>query len=350
MENGIYFGLDETLYHAERRFSFSGAKDIMISPLTYWARHINPARTDDQTKAMEIGEAYHKRILEGDAVFHKRFAVKPTNDGSYTEGGAELKELCGTLGLKKSGTIAEMCARILESDPKAKLWPLVVRKFEDANVGKTLITEKQFSEIELPARAIELHPHASKAFANGYPEVSIFWTDEESGVKCKTRPDYVKLRSVVDLKTFSNPLGFPIGQAVARAVGQGKYHVQARMQLEGLRVAKQFITEGKVSGEVSPDFLKAVMEQERHVYIWVFVQQGDVPEILMRELPQYAMGAQEGATENLIWQSGWDTFRHALGLYKAALEHFGDDPNVPWMTPEPMIPFRDEDFPMWLFN
>ena len=35
---GIYFGLPEEEYHADRSLSASGIKDIHVTPLTFWLR------------------------------------------------------------------------------------------------------------------------------------------------------------------------------------------------------------------------------------------------------------------------------------------------------------------------
>ena len=55
-----------------------------------------------------------------------------------------------------------------------------------------------------------MHQAAARAMTGGYSEVSIFWIDPGSGVRLKARLDYLKVKAIVDLKTFSNSLGKPV--------------------------------------------------------------------------------------------------------------------------------------------
>ncbi len=350
IQDGLYFGLPFEEYLAERRLSFHGCKHILVSPLTFWSHCVDPTREDVDTKARMIGRAFHARILEGEAVFKTLFAVKPENDGEYAEGGERLREMCGDLGLKKSGTIAEMCARILEANPEAKLWPERMKAFYAENAGKDLLTDEQWRQIEIPARTIHMHPEAQNAFRGGHAEVSVLWTDPATGVRMKCRVDYLKIKSNVELKTFSNQQELPISKAVARAVTGRKYHMQARIQIEAIERAKQFVAEGNVHGPVPADWLKAFAEQPEHQLVWVFIQQGAVPEVRLRKFARHVRGATSGATENLLWTHGWDCYREALRIYRECIEHYGPDPSVPWLSPEPMRPFQDEEFGAWAFE
>lgn len=350
LEDGIYFDLPFEEYLAERRFSFHLGKDALISPLTCWANHIDPTREDKDTTATKLGRAFHARVLEGEAVFKELFAIKPENDGEYLDGGDELRARCAELDLKKSGSIAEMCARILEKDPDAKLWHVVMEAWKEENKGKDVLTAEQWRNIEVPARTIHAHPEMENAFRGGYPEVSIMYTDPESGVQCKNRIDYLKVKSIIELKTFSNQSGLPISKAIARTLTGRKYHMQARMELAAVDHARRFAAKGRVMGDVDPEWLKAFTETAEHKLIWVFVQQGRVPEIRIRRFERYVAGASEGATENLLWTHGWDCAQLAMRTYRECLEFYSDDPSVPWISPEPMRAFADEEFGAWSFE
>lgn len=125
-EPGIYFGLTEDEYHADPSFSSSGIKDITVSPLDYWVKSwMNPNKVDKEGPALRLGKAYHKLILEGREAFEATYAVKPDKDDypDALDGAAALKAYCESLDLKKSGSIAEMCARIREVDNTVELWP-----------------------------------------------------------------------------------------------------------------------------------------------------------------------------------------------------------------------------------
>lgn len=346
MEDGIYFGLDFDQYRAVPALSYSGAKDLLISPLTYWANHVDPSRRDEDTGATRIGQAFHTRILEGAAVFAERFAIKPENDGSYIEGIEELRARCKELDLKVGGSTADLCARILAADPSEKLWAKHLENFNAGAEGKSIITAEQWQQVEVPARIISAHPAAGKAFQGGYPEVSILWTDPELQIRCKTRVDYLKIKAALELKTFSNPQELPIDAAVARAVGVRKYHMQARVILDAIGKAKAMATAGKVHGDVDPGWLAEFIATDQ-TFVWVFIQQGHVPEIRVREFRRTVPGAAEGATETLLWSAGWSAWRVAAERYAECRAHYGDDPETPWMAPDPMRALSDDELPMW---
>lgn len=66
------------------------------------------------------------------------------------------------------------------------------------------------------ALAVKVHPVAGPLFHGGSAEVSLFWTDETTGVECRGRLDYLRPDGIVDLKTTrdANPADF--GRAVAK--------------------------------------------------------------------------------------------------------------------------------------
>lgn len=346
LPDGVYFGLPFEQYLGQKRCSFHACKDILISPLTCWTNYIDPDREDVDTKALKIGRAFHARILEGEDIFRERFAVKPENDGTYLEGNDALKEQCDKFGLKKSGTAIAMCERILEFDPGVKLWAIFIRDWMEANKGKDLLTTEQWKNMERPAQMIAVHPQAGDAFRGGYSEVSVFWTDKETGVRMKNRPDYVKIKSVLELKTFANQTELPISRAIARALRSRHYHMQGRIVLEAIEQAKAFIKAGKVFGDVNAEWSAAFADSPDHKLIWIFIQSGRVSEIRLRKFDRFVRNIPT-APENLLWSHGMDSYRFALGVYAECVRDYVAEP---WISPEPMRGFQDEEFGAWAFE
>ena len=66
------------------------------------------------------------------------------------------------------------------------------------------------------------HPVAAKLLTGGDAERVFQWSDENTGVKCKAKADYVKGDMIVDLKTAqdASPTGF------AKACANFGYHWQ----------------------------------------------------------------------------------------------------------------------------
>lgn len=352
---GIYFGMPEDEYHADTAFSASGAKDMLVSPLTYWINSaLNPDKEDNDTAAKLAGKAFHTRILEGIEVFESRYAVKPDKE-DYPDAimdGAGLRAHCETLGLKKSGSNAELCERIMEADPVTELWPVILAEFEGSAEGKEIIKAGLANDIKRQARIVEMHESARKAFSGGYPEVSMFWIDPETGVRMKARGDYLKVRALVDIKTFSNPMGMPIDTAVGRAVANYRYHVQAAVYCDGVERVKELYREhgdSVVFGE-SPEkeWLDAFSEPKPHAFVFVFLESGNVPNVRVREFRQTETYAQMGASTNLYWSAGHAGYRVAIEQYKRCMDHYG--PELPWIDPQPMRPFTDTDFPQYMME
>lgn len=347
---GIYFGMPEDEYHADRSLSASGIKDIQVSPLTFWMRsRFNPNRPDDSSEPKERGKAFHARLLEGPEAFAERYAVQP-QIGDYPDaidGGAALKERCRELGLPVSGTIAELCARIRANAPDAVLWPDIMQEFTDiaAEAGLTIIKRKLADEIERQVRIVEMHPGTEKALRGGYSEVSLFWIDPETGVPMKSRVDYLKSRAAVELKTFSNPLGKTVDAAVVGSVANNKYFVDAVVRLTGIEIAKAMYRDRGmtiVNGEVPAKWMAAFADPAPHAFVFLFLEAGDIPNVRVREFKQRETAKGD---QNLYWSKGHAMFRQGVEFYRQCLEHYG--PDLPWIDPQPMRAFSDTEFPLW---
>lgn len=344
MPDGIYFGMDEKEYRAAGAASASLFKDITISPMTAWTKNISGAYEDESSEAQEEGTALHKRLLEGETAFRERCAVKPENDGSYIEGIPELKARCKELGLKMGGNTEELCTRIREADPDAKLWAWTMRDFLAENDGKILLKPDVWQRMELRARLVGLHPEVRNAFRGGFSEVSIFWTDE-TGMPCKMRADYLKVSALVDLKYFANKNDKPIEEAVNTAIVQ--HRVQARHYLDGTRAAKLLARAGKVFGDApNSEWLEAFADVPEHRFFWVFVQKGSVPEVDSVEFRRYAKA--EGVTsENAYWTHATDRVNAAKRMLRLCLETYGAEP---WIAERKTRALTDEDQPLWSLN
>jgi hypothetical protein len=257
------------------------------------------------------------------------------------------------LGLKKSGRIADLCDRILEANPGAELWPVIEADLMKSLHGRTLLKQSDLDNIERVARIVAAHPSAAKAITGGYPEVSIFWIDAETGVPMKMRTDYLKIKIGMDVKSFSNPLGKPVAEAVAAAVARERYGVQAVIYSHGIEAAKAMLRERKSSilhgaDSIPNEWLQAFAACERHSFGFLFVQSGPVSNVKLREFREYETYGGQGMQRNAYWSSGLAGFRRGLEIYAACMKRFG--PSQPWIDDEPMRPFRDDDFPMWMFS
>ena len=215
----------------------------MKSPAHYKHYKDNP---QEDTPALLFGRAAHKYVLET-YDFYNEFAVAPICDRRTKEGKA--------------------------------IW----EQFIADSQGKDVITQEQFEQIDAMRNAMLATPYVSKLI-NGEHEVSYFWTDEDTGLKCKVRPDSInhKLKIIVDYKTTDNAET----EAFMRQAIKYGYDLQAQMYQQGV---------------------KANLGEE---YLFVFIAQ--------EKKPPYAVNILE-ADESFM-ASGKRIFREMLNVYKECTE------------------------------
>jgi len=101
--------------------------------------------------------------------------------------------------------------------------------------GKVPLLTSDYRMVRSMVDALRANPLASAYFTNGRPEVSAFWTDKPSGVKCRCRFDWLptieKDRRLIlpDLKTAesANPAD------IEKAVYKYGYYMQAAWYIDG---------------------------------------------------------------------------------------------------------------------
>ena len=176
-------------YHADPSISASHLHAVAISPENYFRKFVDPNRPSvEPTSAMRFGTLAHCAVLEPDEL-HARFAVCPPRN---TKAGKERA--------------AELEAAGIE----------VVSSLDWALAGKL-------------AQAVRRHPVANELLSNGKAEQSFWWTDLDTELRCKCRPDWMCRETVIDLKTTTDasPAGF------ARSVAKFRYHVQQAHYMAG---------------------------------------------------------------------------------------------------------------------
>jgi len=149
MEKGIYPNIPHAEYHAMTEIvsnSYLGRLDKC------------PAAAKvpmGETAALTFGRAYHSFVLDGSESFGRDFAVAPAMDKRTKEGKAAYAMFCEELA------------------------------------GKTVIDQSDMDAIEAMYGSLLVHPIASSLLIEGRSEMSVFWTDEETGLPCKCRPDRI---------------------------------------------------------------------------------------------------------------------------------------------------------------
>ncbi len=192
---GIYAGLSNAAYHAGPGVSKSQLDKLAQSPFHYWAHYISgspPPRTE--TPAMRFGTAVHTAILEPD--HFADWIVLPDLDGRTKEGKA------------------------------AKALALQ----EAAVTGVEVISADDHAKVKAIADSFHAHKHLAALLDAGHAELSVYWTDPDTGILCRCRPDWLAPDCVLDLKTTEDASP----RAFQRSAYGWRYWVQAAFYLDGL--------------------------------------------------------------------------------------------------------------------
>lgn len=352
-EPGIYFGLPLAAYMADRALGSSSLCDLNVSPITFWRKSkMNPEReVDDSTDASEHGDASHARLLEGPEVFASRFvaSLQESDFPDVPKSGKELEAECVKRGLAKSGTIADKEARILAADPTFKSWSRIESDYGKAMAGKTFLKPDHMKRIEATAQHVARHPDANAALTGGYPEVSIFWEDPETGIRCKARLDYLKTQAVIDLKNFTNKYGVSIDRAISSSIMRYGYLTQAVHYSQGLEMVKAMLRDPHakcISGaktEALLNMIEWLRAPQPHRFVFLFVESCAYPAIRVRECARFVTDPYGKPTgeETTYWKAGAASARRALQTYEACMKTFG--PDKPWVDVAPMTAFAEEE-------
>lgn len=210
----IVSGIPEAEYHSDTTtLSSTGAKRIIDCPARFkWER--DNGRVDK--KAYDDGHAVHELVLGiGQGI------VKVDADSWRTNAAKEQRD--------------EIRAN-----------------------GQTPMLAGEYDEMVRIADAVMDHPIAGPIFSEGDPERSIYWTDEETGVNCRGRLDWLRTNAIVDLKTTTE--GGARTETFTRNVISYGYDMQADWYQDGYEQA---------GGQNLP-YLWVVVEKVRPYVVSVF--------------------------------------------------------------------------------
>lgn len=347
IEPGIYFGMDEDLYHAADGLSNSGMKHLHVSPLNYWHHNLNPDfEGRDETAALRFGKAAHCLAMESDR-FNERFAAKltPEDRPGALVTTDHMKAFLSSHGLTKTGKKQDLVARIRASGEPAVIWDEELAAYEELHAGKTFLNAEEMRLTKGAAAVLADDPFARILLADGVPEVSFFVRDPATGVMLKARMDWVKPAATVDLKTFSNSRGKPTDKVVFDAIHYEGYYVQCVFYHQVRELARQQLASGEIRthGNVPEAWLKGFLECDRHVFGFVFIESSEPFDLRIVQLTQTeTLGGQR----NVYWNAAALFIEDKVQLYSECRERFGTEP---WREPAHPRVLQDTDLPNLMF-
>ena len=279
MKTGIYAGISNDEYHRGPGISKSGLDLIHDhSPLHYWAAYLDPDREQrNETPAMKLGTAIHTAVLEPDE-FDMRYVLIP-EDAPRHPSSSQLKA--------KNPSDETLYAIGWWSD------------FDAAHEGAVILSEDDRKVALTIGKSARAHPIARNIFAVGTAEQSVFWTDKETGVLCKCRPDWLidpnPNYAILDLKSAADasPEGF------MRSAYNYGYHRAAAWYLDGVEAA---------AGDKPDAFMFLAVEKQPPFAVAYYYADDDMIEVGRREnraaLRTYAeclaSGKWPGYTDRLL--------------------------------------------------
>lgn len=215
-ETGLRFDLSNEAYHSGPGISKSGLDAVAKSPAHYFARYLDENRPErEPTAAMIAGTLAHCAVLEPEE-FVIRYAVGP------------------------------------DISKATKEWKAFEASLAD---GRQAIKPDQLKQAFAQSTSVRSIPDIADLLSKGFAEVSAYWHDEETGILCKCRPDWVHPCDdgsviIVDLKTTTDasPREF------SRSIAKWRYHVQAAWYSDGYAKASGLTVRGFVFAAVETDF------------------------------------------------------------------------------------------------
>lgn len=382
LPDGIYLDLSFDDYLAQQRVSSGNVTDMMDSPSVFWAGSwMNPEREERvESQAMTLGRAYHCARLEPEE-FHRRYVCDLTPEDPDLEGmeilttsteiGNALSDL-GEAKMKKGEKVMDQAQRymlaLVEHDVPEKdwplCWPLVYQQFlENDAHGREILSPKHMQEIERDAARLRANPEVEALISDGLAEVSILWTDEATGTRCKCRPDYLRPGAVTHLKTWdSRTIGKPANRAIAdkfRYDGHyrtGWFYLMGLEQMDRLEVREP---NGKLRQRVDHDTAR-VLNAQRWDTWFLYLRRSGIPDIRAREIMYFDL--PKGVEENSAGASlsGFRKHQTVLGRkaqleieaclrsYQENVEIFGTD-GAPWFGRDMIGRIEDDDYSdFWL--
>lgn len=220
---GLVYGMPNAVYQRVAAVSQSQLKAFRRSPFHYHARHDEPVpeifAEDTSTDEMFDGELCHCATLEA-ASFDTRYAVGP-----------QVKTRA------------------------AKAW----KDFVDAHPERIAITPRQYAVAHAQAASLRRIDAVAEILEGGRCEVSAFWTDPLTGLRCRCRPDCVNdefgtarepRAMILDVKKTRDASRRGVQQAIARY----GYHHQCEWYARGYAAASGVIVEGFVFAFVESDY------------------------------------------------------------------------------------------------
>lgn len=236
MKPGVYAGISNADYHNGPGVSKS-MLDVIAQSSPLHLYHLRNAANDNQrqpTPAQRIGTMFHALLLEPE-LFDETHCLPCVVPDDALVTSDDIKAALKDAGEKVSGTKPELVERLKAVRPDAKIADEIKHSYAVANAGRTIMTPEEWHQLSNMRDAVNAHPVARRLLpVDGHAELSVYWTDEQTGELCRCRPDFWRRDGIlVDLKTTEDASP----EAFAKSLANWRYHVQHPFYVDGVTAA-----------------------------------------------------------------------------------------------------------------
>lgn len=231
---GVFPGLDIDAYHSGPGVSNTILSAMADCPAYCYAMHIAPDRPPrPQREWMLTGPLAHCAVLEPHAM-ESRYVVVPDD-------------------APRRPTKAQLNAKKPSPDSMAAMdwWA----SFNATTEGREVVSAEQYSATQSQLAAVLAVPELVALLSSGEAEQSAYWTDKDTGLLCRCRPDWThpddaESVTLLDLKTAADvsPDGF------AKSMARMGYHRQAAFYSKGYAKASGKRVNNFIFGAVSKTY------------------------------------------------------------------------------------------------
>lgn len=301
---------------AEPALSHSGMKDMLISPLRFWYRHIRPDREEvEPTPEMIFGSALHCAVLEPHQ-FDQRYARAVDKADFPLVTIEDLRGWLASHGVEAKGTRkGPIVDQVIAVDSRAPVYDVAVADHYTKHGGKVTLPIETWQRVSDAAEALQAEPKLIDILKTGRAEVALTGRDPDTKVMLRGVLDWVCPKITMDIKTFTYRKG-SIDRSIADAILYQGYHRQA-YTYTALRA---------LNGESGCGFVIPFVESEQPHEVRLKILRG-----------------KRGGQPNLYWLRAQLEVRDCLRKFRECLDHFGIE--KPWRYAQEIDPLNDEEIP-----
>jgi len=290
MQDGIFDNITIKDYHADREYySSTGIKEAKKS-LAHFKYFLDTTKTETKTH-FDFGNSFELALLDPKG-FEREVAIRN-------------EEYWIALANEENG------GEPYSNPRNSTRYKAEASKFESSLNGRYEIKttgKESFETIEKMLASCRKDSTIQKLIEGTEYQLSLFWTDEESGLKLKTRPDICKRKKnvVVNLKTALD--GSP--KAFMRDMLKYNYPIQACLEMKGC------VSSGLM--ETVDNYFWLVVEKEPPYNATIYSFEASDIMTTMKELEYYLVKIAEAREKN-FWPGYTEQSMNAHGIIPITL-------------------------------